>query len=130
MMKFGYTIFYVSDVEKAIAFYEKAFGLKQKFIAPGNEYGELETGSTTLSFAAVSLAESNLESGFVASSAKSKPFGIEIGFVTDKVEEAFTKAVRAGAIALEKPKTKPWGQVVAYVKDLNGFIVEICSPMG
>jgi hypothetical protein len=24
---------------------------------------------------------------------------------------------------------KPWGQVVAYVRDLNGYLVEICTPM-
>jgi hypothetical protein len=28
-----------------------------------------------------------------------------------------------------KPKQKPWGQTVGYVHDLNGFLVEICSPM-
>src|SRR5215213_2980938 len=60
MIKFSYTIFYVKDVVKSISFYEKAFGFKRKFIAPNNEYGELITGDTTLSFAAVSLAKTNL----------------------------------------------------------------------
>lgn len=23
-----------------------------------------------------------------------------------------------------------WGQTVAYVADLNGFVVELCTPMG
>ena len=27
------------------------------------------------------------------------------------------------------PQEKPWGQVVAYVKDLNGIIVELCTSM-
>ena len=34
------------------------------------------------------------------------------------------------AIALAKPKKKPWGQMVSYVRDLNGVIVELCSPVG
>ncbi len=28
-----------------------------------------------------------------------------------------------------EPNTKPWGQVVAYVRDLDGFLIEICTPM-
>lgn len=129
-MQFAYTILYVKDVEKSICFYEKAFGFERKFIAPGNEYGELSTGNTTLSFAANSLAKSNLSEGFIESSTGNKPFGIEIGFTTDDVEAAVEKAVDAGAILIEKAKTKPWGQVVAYVRDIDGFLIEICTPMG
>ncbi len=53
MIKFAYTILYVQDVEKTISFYERAFGLKRKFIVPGNSYGELATGAATLSFASI-----------------------------------------------------------------------------
>jgi lactoylglutathione lyase len=31
-MKFGYTILYVADVERTMAFYEAAFGLKRVLI--------------------------------------------------------------------------------------------------
>jgi len=31
-MKFGYTIIYTDDVEKSIEFFERAFGLKRRFI--------------------------------------------------------------------------------------------------
>jgi lactoylglutathione lyase len=34
MVKFGYTILYVSDVSKSIEFYENAFGFERKFITP------------------------------------------------------------------------------------------------
>ncbi len=129
MIKFTYTILYVQDVTKAIEFYERAFGFERKFIAPGNEYGEMLTGGTTLSFAAVTLAETNLSEGFIASKTSGKPFGIELGFTTDNVEEVFNDAIKAGASAVEKAKTKPWGQVVAYVRDLDGFLIEICTPM-
>ena len=129
MIKFAYTIFYVKDVTKTIEFYEKAFGFKRKFIAETNEYGELATGDTTLSFAATDLANKNLSKGFIESEAKNKPFGMEIGFTTNDVEVTVDKAVKAGALLAERAKTKPWGQVVAYVKDPNGFLIEICTPM-
>nr|WP_315221087.1 VOC family protein [uncultured Flavobacterium sp.] len=130
MIKFAYTILYVQDVEKTISFYEKAFGFTKKFITPDNSYGELLVGETTLSFASVTLASSNLKDGFTQSSLAEKPFGIEIGFTTDNVEATVELAVKAGATILENPKTKPWGQVVAYIRDLDGFLIEICTPMG
>jgi uncharacterized glyoxalase superfamily protein PhnB len=129
MIKFNYTILYVNDVVKSLTFYENAFGFKTKFIAPGNEYGELKTGSTILSFADVKLAKTNLSEGFIESSTANKPFGIEIGFTTDNVEQVVKDAIKAGAIAVEKVKIKPWGQKVAYVKDIDGFLIEICTPM-
>ncbi|WP_083994044.1 hypothetical protein [Gelidibacter algens] len=31
---------------------------------------------------------------------------------------------------IEEPKQKPWGQIVAYIRDLDGFLIEICTSMG
>lgn len=130
MIKFAYTILYVQDVTKSVAFYEQAFGFSRKFVTPENDYGELLVGETTLSFASITLAKSNLSDGFIESKLTDKPFGIEIGFATENVAETVAKAVDAGATIVENPKTKPWGQTVAYVRDLDGFLIEICTPMG
>jgi uncharacterized glyoxalase superfamily protein PhnB len=129
MIKFAYTILYVEDVIKTIVFYEKAFGFKQKFITPDNSYGELISGETTLSFASKTLALSNLKEGFLESNINQKPFAIEIGFTTEDVLKTVYEALEAGAILVAEPKTKPWGQVVAYVRDMDGFLIEICTPM-
>jgi lactoylglutathione lyase len=130
MIKFGYTILYVSDVTQSIDFYEQAFGFVRKFVTPENDYGELITGETTLSFASKPLANSNLKNGFLESHLTEKPFGIEIGFITDDVAVTLEKALQAGAIIAEEPKQKPWGQTVAYLRDIDGFLIEICTPMG
>ena len=66
----------------------------------------------------------------VAASESSKPLGIEIALVTPSVVEAHTKALAAGAAELKRPETKPWGQVVSYVRCPDGTLVEICSPVG
>jgi len=60
MIKLGYTILYVSDVTKSVEFYESAFGFSRKFITPENDYAELLTGETTISFVSKELANSNL----------------------------------------------------------------------
>jgi uncharacterized glyoxalase superfamily protein PhnB len=112
-----------------MAFYERAFGFGQKFIAPGDEYGELVTGQTTLSICAISLAKTNLPDGFLESDPAAKPFGIEIGFTTTDVEGTIHKAVAEGATLISEPRTKPWGQTVAYIRDPEGFLIEICTPM-
>jgi len=49
--------------------------------------------------------------------------------VTDDPAAAYKKAVAAGAVAVKPPVLKPWGQTVAYVRDLNGCLIEICSPV-
>ena len=129
MIKFAYTILYVQDVTKAVEFYENAFDLIRKFVTPENDYGELAVGETTLAFASTTLAKSNLTDGFMESSLTHKPFGIEIGFTTDNVEKIVSNALNAGATIVENPKTKPWGQIVAYLRDIDGFLIEICTPM-
>jgi predicted enzyme related to lactoylglutathione lyase len=126
-MKFGYTILYVKDVESTVAFYESAFGLKRKFVHESG-YGKMETGETKLAFASVELATSNGVS-FVPASPEGPAPAVEVAFVTQDVEAAFAVAVKAGSAPVAGPKQKPWGQFVAYVRDLNGFLVEICSPL-
>jgi lactoylglutathione lyase len=129
MIKFAYTILYVSDVERSVKFYEQAFEFKQKFIHESGEYAEMETDTTTIAFAVNDLAKSNLPQGFQVNSRASLPAGIEIGFVTDDVAIVFENAVKTGAEVVAVPKVKPWGQTVAYVRDLDGILVSINSPM-
>ena len=128
-MKLGYAILYVQSVADTIAFYEKAFGLERGMVTPTNEYGELKTGETKLAFAANNFAKTLTSVPFEeASSSKAAP-PLEVGLVTADVEGAFAKAIAAGAISVKKPEEKPWGQTVGYVRDNNGFIVELCSPI-
>ncbi len=128
-MKFGYTIIYVPDVEASLAFYEKAFGLARRFLHDSGMYGELETGATTLAFASHALGEMNFPAGHVAASASEQPLGMEIGLVTDNVEQAHRTALAAGAGEVSAPVAKPWGQVESYVRCPDGSLVELCTPM-
>lgn len=55
--------------------------------------------------------------------------GIEVVLVADDPANAFERSVAAGAISVAGLEAKPWGQIVGYVRDINGCLVEICSPM-
>ena len=128
-IQYAYTILYVKDVARTMEFYQKAFGLEQKFLTPEKDYGELLTGSTTIAFANLDLANSNFKKGYIESKLSEKPFGIEMAFTTSEVEKVMEAAIENGAELLEEAVTKPWGQQVGYLRDLNGFIIEICTPI-
>ena len=129
-MKFIYTIVYVSSVAASLDFFERAFGLQRRFLHESGEYGELETGATTLSFAAHPTARGNLGRDYVAADTSAAPLGMEIGLVTADVAAACQRAVNAGAVLLTAPATKPWGQTVAYVRCPDGTLVELCTAVG
>jgi uncharacterized glyoxalase superfamily protein PhnB len=39
------------------------------------------------------------------------------------------RAVEAGGTTYVEPIDKPWGQTVAYLRDPNGLLVEIATPV-
>jgi lactoylglutathione lyase len=127
-MKLGYTLLYVKDVPGTVAFYEQAFGIERAFVHETNTYAEMSTGGTKLGFVSHDVASHSVKYKPVTTSGD--PPGIEIGFVTDDVDGDYDRAIKAGAARVLAPTTKPWGQKVSYVRDCNGFLIEICSPMG
>jgi len=127
----GYVILYVEDVGASLAFYERAFGLSRRFFhdEDGKAYGELETGAARLAFASLGLVGEHLRQDVTVSAAGKPPLGFETALVTNDVQSLYDRAVAAGASPESPPETKPWGQVVAYVRDVNGFLVELCTAM-
>ena len=130
-VSFGYVILYVKDVSAALAFYETAFGLARRFFheANGQAYGELETGATRLAFASLELAKAHLKQELVVASPDKAPLGVEIALVTPDVPALYARAVKAGATSVGEPAAKPWGQTVAYLRDKDGHLVELCTPL-
>lgn len=128
-MKFGYTIVYVPSVVDTLRFYQDAFGFETRFLHESGEYGELETGATVLAFASHAMGYLNLGGTYQKTDPATAPLGVELAFVADDVASAYAKALAAGAVAIKPPMEKPWGQTVAYVRSLEGSLIEICSPM-
>ncbi len=127
-MRFGYTILYVEDVARSLAFYERAIGLSRRFLHESGDYGELETGATALAFATHELAASNLPGVYGSATVNDTRPAFEVCFVTEDVAGAYGRAIEAGAEAVTEPQTKPWGQDVAYVRDPDGNLIELASP--
>jgi lactoylglutathione lyase len=128
-MRFGYTILYVRDVEASLDFYERAFGQQRRLLHESGEYAELETGTTTLAFASRELAAGNLPEGASAGPEDVPRSAFEICFVSDDVEGDHARALEAGAQEVSQPQVKPWGQHVGYVRDPEGNLIELASPV-
>ncbi|AUX45583.1 glyoxalase [Sorangium cellulosum] len=124
--RFGGAIVYVPDAVATAAFYERAFGIERKFVSDGNDYCELQ-GDLPLGFVQEDFAQKSLPE-FARNRPRAPAAGFEIALVSEDVDAAYKRAVAAGAAPVLEPQNKPWGQRVSYVRDLNGVLVEICSP--
>jgi lactoylglutathione lyase len=123
--QFGYVLLYVADVDKAVAFYSAALGITVRF--QQGTYVEMETGGTALGFVTREFAQTHFKD-------KLPPPGqgaSEIGFVVPlkDVDATYQKALQSGASAVLEPENKPWGQRISYVRDPDGHLIEICSPV-
>ncbi|MGI9253966.1 MAG: VOC family protein, partial [Thermomicrobiales bacterium] len=128
-MRYAWTVVAVEDVAGTIAFWERAFGLERRFVSEDGTYGELKTGETTISFAHPSISAGHGVEVDVLR-LEGKPAGVELALATDDVAAAFARAVAAGAAALKEPEVMPWGQTVSWVRDPNGVLIELCTPIG
>ncbi|KAL8505016.1 hypothetical protein ACS0TY_016281 [Phlomoides rotata] len=63
--KCGYTVVYVKDVAKSVAFYAKAFGYPVHRLDDSHRWGELESGQTTIAFTPAKQHETNDLTGAV-----------------------------------------------------------------
>jgi lactoylglutathione lyase len=121
-MRLAATIVYVADVTAAVKFYTDAFGLEPGFADPGGSYATLQAEGATLAFATPENAPQT-------DRATDLPAGFEVWIEADDVPAAYWRALEVGAHDVHGPVTKPWGQTVAYVRDGNGILVEIGSPV-
>ena len=130
-LAFRTTGFFVEDVPATLDFYRRAFGMKERYVHPSQGYGELETGETLLSFVGRKFIEdTDLLGGarVVFPRLGEPPIGAQIAFVTEDIHADWHRAVEAGATILKAPEPKPWGQTAGYLLDMNGVVVELCTP--
>lgn len=122
----GYVILWCENLEVAIRFYTQALGFAEK--ARHGDYVELDTGPTTLSLVARRFVRDELH-------LEVPPLGPENAEVAvvvarEVVTDTFDRAVAAGATTIQPPHEQPWGQLVSYLRDPDGHLLELCSPVG
>ncbi|XP_074267860.1 uncharacterized protein LOC141591442 [Silene latifolia] len=125
---YGYTVVYVKEVAKSVAFYEKAFGYNVRRLDQSRRWGELESGQTTIAFTPIHQHETDEVTGSVHTAQSKRERGpIEVCFDYADVDTAYKRAVENGAEPVSEPEEKEWGQKVGYVRDIDGMVVRLGS---
>jgi len=107
-MRLSYAMKYVSDMEKAVAFYRDTLGLPLKFQSPG--WSEFVTGETTLALHAASEAH---------------PAGTtELGFSVEDLQRVHQDMTGKGVV-FTKPPEELHGALLATFLDSEGAEVSI-----
>lgn len=118
---------WVADVEATARFYEEAFDLAPTQLDTEHGFALIDAGGVHLQFADERAAAGTGVSVRLNRAGEQAP-GAQLALVADDVEAAFERAVAAGAEPVVAVVAKPWGQRVGYVRDLDGFLVELASP--
>ena len=125
-VKFGYVLLFVENIERSIAFYTLALGLPLRF--HDGHYAEMETGATSLGFVSREFAATQFPHPMPAPGLSSSEIGLVVARAD--VDTLYEQALAGGATSVLAPLERPWSQRVSYVRDPDGHLVEICSPIG
>ncbi len=120
-----YIILIVDDLDRALDFYTQVLGLTLGHRS--GDYAQLDTGLTRIGFytrpAMAAVVGCTLEP------ARQTAPGFELGFKVADVDAAYAEIVAGGATPLTPPTTRPWGQRTAYVRDPDGYLIELAQGL-
>jgi len=127
-MRLARIIRYVPNVAATAEFYARAFGLTQRGMI-GEDFIAMETGETVLTFAREGFVSQETGLEFTLSRPEAPPNPQDIVFEVADVAGAHGDALAAGGIEVAAPMDKPWGQTVSYLRDPDGALIQLCSPL-
>jgi catechol 2,3-dioxygenase-like lactoylglutathione lyase family enzyme len=120
-----YVILIVEDLDRALRFYTEVLGLKLGHRS--GEYAQLDTGATRL--ALYTRAAMGKTLGLSLEPPAANAPGFEVGFKVADVDAAFSELVARGALAVVPPTTRFWRQRTAYIRDLDGHLIELAEDL-
>jgi lactoylglutathione lyase len=120
------TVMYVEDVARSVAFYEAALGFRCRYTDDRGVYADLDTGGSTLALNAQRSA-AHESCTRTDSHLGGPPPSVEIAIEVDDVAGAVARAVASGAVVVRDPEMKYWGQTIAFVRDPDGHMIQLCS---
>ena len=121
-----YVIFIVEDLDRTVTFYTQVLGLRLGHRS--GEYAQMDTGATRLGFYTRTAMTQVV--GFPLQKPSPDAPGCELGFKVPDVEAAFATFTARGAIPATPPTTRPWGQRTAYIRDPDGYLIELAQDVG
>lgn len=121
-----YVVLIVADLDRSLSFYTGILGLELQHRA--EKYAQLRAGTTRLSLYERDAMQNTLGMALEPPSSLAPSF--ELGFKVPDCDAAYSEIVSAGAPAVVRPTTRPWGQRTAYVRDPDGNLIELAQDIG
>ncbi len=56
--------------------------------------------------------------------------GFELGFFVANVDNAYAELAISGVTTVAPPTDRPWAQRTAYVRDPDGYLIELVESLG
>ena len=120
-----YIILIVDDLNRALDFYTQVLGLKLGHRS--GDYAQLNTGVTRIGFYTRPAMEKVV--GLRLEPASHSAAGFELGFKVPDVDAAYAELLAGGASPVTEPTTRPWGQRTAYIRDPDGYLIELAQDL-
>lgn len=117
---------YTKDIKKSLDFYRNVLKIKVETEDLENDFVQLKIGDTSIALLTEPTLDAMAGKKFFGSKSKEQNFLIAVE--VSSVKETVKKLEKKDVEIIIKPKTTPWGQKVAYFKDLNGYIWELSEP--
>ncbi len=121
-MRFASTRLFAADMRAMVGFYEKVTGQTAEWLAP--VFAEIVTRSATLAIGSAETVAQFREGS--AEPAANRTAILE--FEVDDVDAEFDRLKDAGEIVHE-PKLMPWGNRTFQLRDPEGTIVALYTPV-
>jgi catechol 2,3-dioxygenase-like lactoylglutathione lyase family enzyme len=122
MTRLGHAIVFVTDMDRSVAFYRDAIGLKPRFQSP--DWTEFETDGTVLALHAGGPPAS------VPSHDGPTPAGTcQPGFAVDDVDALHARLTRLGVPCLHPPRDEHGIRLANYA-DPDGLAFSVSGPSG
>jgi catechol 2,3-dioxygenase-like lactoylglutathione lyase family enzyme len=120
-----YVVLIVADLDRSLSFYADRLGLELQHRA--EQYAQMQAGTTRLSLYTRDAMEETLGATLDTPSLSAPSF--ELGFKVSDCDMAFAELTNSGVPSVAPPKTRPWGQRTAYVRDPDGNLIELAQDL-
>lgn len=122
----GYVVLFVENLERSLAFYTQRLGLPVRHRAEG--YVELAVEGPKFGL----LERWRLPALVGEAESGTPPSGThesEVAFLVDNIDEVYARLCALGVAFLRAPEDRPWGQRTAYLKDPDGYLIELAQNL-
>ncbi|MFN2556304.1 MAG: VOC family protein [Nitriliruptorales bacterium] len=122
-----YVVVIVAELERSVGFYVDLLGLKLQHRS--GPFVQLDTGRTRLALYQRDAMAETLGVEKLAAPDPHAP-GFELGFKVADVDSVYAVLVARGVQPAVPPTDRHWGQRTAYVRDPDGYLIELATDLG